>query len=41
MKRAAVIIAIVFALGLALSSCNHEACPAYSQVDANQIESLG
>jgi hypothetical protein len=38
MKRAVIIIVLVFAAGLILSSCNKEACPAYSQVDTEQVE---
>lgn len=38
MKRAVIIIVFVFAAGLVLSSCNKEACPAYSQIDTEQTE---
>jgi hypothetical protein len=38
MKRAVIIIVLVFAAGIILSSCNKEACPAYSQADAEQVE---
>ncbi|MEZ5000486.1 MAG: hypothetical protein R2744_13700 [Bacteroidales bacterium] len=33
MKRFAVIVAVVFVVALALSSCNNDACPAYSSAD--------
>lgn len=41
MKRAAIIITLVFAIGLIMSSCSKEACPAYSQADVDQLENLG
>lgn len=41
MKRAAIIIAVVFAVGILMSSCNKQACPAYSQVDTEQTEPTG
>ena len=41
MKRAAIIIVVVFALGLVLSSCNKEVCPAYSKADTEQAEQRG
>ena len=40
MKRAAIIIVVVFAIGLVMSACNKEACPAYSQQDTDQIENI-
>ncbi len=41
MKRAVIILAVVFAAGILLSSCNEHACPAYSQVDTEQAEQVG
>ncbi len=41
MRRAVIILAVVFAAGILLSSCNKHACPAYSQVDKEQTEELG
>ena len=41
MKKAVIIIAVVFAVGIVMSSCNKQACPAYSQVDAEQTEQVG
>jgi hypothetical protein len=41
MKRAAIIFVVVFAMGIVLSSCNKEACPAYSQQDTENFENLG
>jgi len=41
MKKAAVIIALFFAAGIILSSCNKQICPAYSQVDTEQTEQAG
>ena len=41
MKRAAVIAVLVFTMGIILSSCNKQACPAYSQNDTEQTESVG
>lgn len=41
MKRAAIIIVVVFAIGLVMSSCNKEVCPAYSQQDTDQFENIG
>jgi hypothetical protein len=38
MKKAVIIIVLVFAAGIVLSSCNKEACPAYSQVDTEQVD---
>jgi hypothetical protein len=38
MKKAVIILAVVFAAGIILSSCNKQACPAYSQVDTEQTE---
>jgi len=36
MKRAVIIIVVVFAVGILISSCNKHVCPAYSQVDTEQ-----
>jgi len=33
MKRAVIILAVVFAVGILMSSCNKHVCPAYSQID--------
>jgi len=41
MKRAVIILALVFAAGILLSSCNKQACPAYSQIDTEQTEQVG
>jgi hypothetical protein len=41
MKRAVIILAVVFAAGILLGSCNKQACPAYSQVDTEQTEQAG
>ncbi len=41
MKRAAIILAVVFAVGVIMSSCNKQVCPAYSHVDSEQIEHAG
>lgn len=41
MKRAVIILAVVFAIGIVVSSCNKQACPAYTQVDSEQPEQLG
>ena len=38
MKRAAAIIVLVFAVGLIISSCNREVCPAMSEMPAETIE---
>jgi hypothetical protein len=38
MKRAVIILVLVFAAGIIMSSCNKEACPAYSQNDTEQVE---
>ncbi len=31
MKKATFLLAVIFALGVLLSSCNRKVCPAYSQ----------
>jgi hypothetical protein len=36
MKRAVIILAVVFVVGILMSSCNKQVCPAYSQVDTEQ-----
>ena len=41
MRKSVIILAVVFAAGILLSSCNKNACPAYSQVDTEQTEELG
>ena len=41
MRRAAIIFVLIFSLGIALSSCNKNACPAYTQIDTEQIENIG
>jgi hypothetical protein len=41
MKRAAIVIVVLFTAGLILSSCNKEVCPAYSQVDTEQTDPNG
>jgi hypothetical protein len=41
MKRAAIILAVVFAAGVLLSSCNKHTCPAYSQAGTEQTEPAG
>jgi hypothetical protein len=41
MKKAAIILAVVFAVGIIMSSCNKQACPAYSHTDEEQTEQLG
>jgi hypothetical protein len=41
MKKALIILAVVFAAGIILSSCNKQVCPAYSQADTEQTETNG
>ena len=41
MKKAVIIIAVVFAVGIVMSSCNKQVCPAYSQADTEQTEQVG
>lgn len=41
MKKAAIIVVLIFALGIIMSSCNKEACPAYSQIDTDPSEQVG
>lgn len=38
MKKAAVIIVLVFAVGLIMSSCNREVCPAMSDLQESTSE---
>jgi len=38
MKKFFIIIAVVFLIGIAMSSCNSHLCPAYAQADVEQIE---
>ena len=40
MKKIVVILAICLLAGTILSSCNKEACPAYSQADTEQAEEI-
>ena len=41
MKKFAVILVITFVTALVLSSCNKEACPAYSKAETEQPEHIG
>jgi hypothetical protein len=41
MKKVAVIIVLIFAVGLLMSACTNKACPAYGQVETEQLENLG
>lgn len=41
MKKVAVIIVITFITVLAISSCNKQACPAYSKAETGQTENIG
>jgi hypothetical protein len=41
MKKFAVILIVAFIAVLVLSSCNKEACPAYSNADNGQTEQVG
>ncbi|MEN8229459.1 MAG: hypothetical protein ABFS38_14970 [Bacteroidota bacterium] len=41
MKRAVIILAVVFAMSFLVSSCNKQACPAYTHVDVEQTEPNG
>jgi uncharacterized lipoprotein YehR (DUF1307 family) len=41
MKKFAVLLIVAFVAVLALSSCNKEACPAYSSADNGQTEQVG
>ncbi|MCX6301250.1 MAG: hypothetical protein NTW82_03620 [Bacteroidia bacterium] len=41
MKKFAVILLITFVTALVVSSCNKEACPAYSNVETEQPSQVG
>ena len=41
MKKVAFILVIAFVTALVVSSCNKEACPAYSQADTEQTNQPG
>mgnify|MGYP001769771086 FL=1 len=41
MKKIALIIVVAFVSILALSSCNKQACPAYSQAETAETEYIG
>lgn len=41
MKKVAVILVVVFVTALVISSCNKEACPAYSKADTEQPNQVG
>jgi hypothetical protein len=41
MKKYAVILLAIFVTMLVISSCNREACPAYSKADVEQTEDVG
>lgn len=41
MKKIAFILVIAFVTALVVSSCNKEACPAYSQADTEQTNQPG
>jgi hypothetical protein len=41
MKRFAVLIVVAFMAAMALSSCNREVCPAYSNAENVQTEHAG
>lgn len=41
MKKIALILVVVFITALVISSCNKEACPAYSKADTEQSEQVG
>lgn len=38
MKKVSLLVVLVFALGIVLSSCSRKTCPAYSQTDQEQSE---
>jgi len=40
MKKFAILAAVVFVVALVMSSCNNDACPAYSSAD-NGTEVIG
>jgi len=41
MKKVAVILVVAFITALVISSCNKEACPAYSIADTEQENQVG
>lgn len=41
MKKVAVILVVIFVTALVVSSCNKEACPAYSNADTEQTNQVG
>jgi uncharacterized lipoprotein YehR (DUF1307 family) len=41
MKKFAFLLIVAFIAAFALSSCNKEACPAYSSADNGQTEQVG
>jgi hypothetical protein len=41
MKRIAVLLVITFIAALIVSSCNKEACPAYSKTETTQHSQVG
>ena len=41
MKKAAIILAVIFIAGILFSSCNKEICPAYSQAETEQTDHQG
>jgi len=41
MKKVAVILVVAFITALVISSCNKEACPAYSNADTEQAHQVG
>jgi hypothetical protein len=38
MKRAVIILVVVFAAGILFSACNKQTCPAYSQAAPEETE---
>ncbi|MEZ5072521.1 MAG: hypothetical protein R2751_16525 [Bacteroidales bacterium] len=41
MKKAAIILTLVFATAILMSSCSKQACPAYSHQDTEPTEHVG
>jgi hypothetical protein len=41
MKKFAVILLITFVIAMVASSCNREACPAYSKADVEHAKYIG
>jgi hypothetical protein len=41
MKKFAVVVIVIFFTVLVLSSCNKQACPAYSKADVRKTENIG